>query len=225
MKLGRTHSHRKATLANMASTLILHERILTTRTKAKALKRFIEPLVTRAKNNTLANKRIVLSRLFNNRKVMSKLFDVIAPRYIERPGGYTRIINYRKRMNDNAEQSFIEFVEGKGYSTKITMQSRLVKGAGDGKASGDAKSTDSSVKKTTKKTGKGLLGGKKKKALKKDETADEAQDDTAADGKTKVKKKVKATKKKAVKTDRKPAAKKSEKKETAKKKTTKKKSE
>ena len=109
-KVGKSASHRKAMLSNMASSLIEHKRISTTHQKAIALKRFIEPMITKAKDGTLHNRRQVLKRL-NNQTAVKTLFDVIGPSYAQRPGGYTRIIKLGSRVNDAAKMSLIEFVD------------------------------------------------------------------------------------------------------------------
>ena len=108
--LGRTASHRKAMMANMASSLIEHKRINTTLAKAKALKKFIEPLITKAKSDTTHNRRVVFSAL-RNKYAVSELFRDIAEKVADRPGGYTRIIKVGSRMGDNASMAMIEFVD------------------------------------------------------------------------------------------------------------------
>ena len=108
--LGRTASHRKAMMANMASSLIEHKRINTTVAKAKALKKFIEPLITKAKSDTTHNRRVVFSAL-RNKYAVSELFRDIAEKVADRPGGYTRIIKVGSRMGDNASIAMIEFVD------------------------------------------------------------------------------------------------------------------
>ncbi len=108
--LGRTSSHRKAMMANMASSLIEHKRINTTVAKAKALKKFVEPLITKAKSDTTHNRRVVFSAL-RNKYAVSELFRDIADRVADRPGGYTRIIKVGSRMGDNASMAMIELVD------------------------------------------------------------------------------------------------------------------
>jgi large subunit ribosomal protein L17 len=108
-ELGRKTAHRKALLRNLANALIKRKRIKTTKAKAKELRRFVEPLVTRAKENTLHNRRIVYSRI-RNKEALVKLFEDIAPKHLERPGGYTRIYLLGQRKSDGAEMSLIEFV-------------------------------------------------------------------------------------------------------------------
>lgn len=108
--LGRKKAHKVALLRNLANALIKNEKIKTTKTKVKELKKFIEPLVTRAKNDTLHNRRIIFSRL-RNKQSLVKLFEEIAPRYENRPGGYTRRYLLGKRRSDSSEMALIEFVE------------------------------------------------------------------------------------------------------------------
>ena len=110
-KLGRTTSHRIAMTRNMASSLIEHERIITTLQKAKAVKPFVEKLVTLAKDPSQHNRRRAFSKL-RSKEGTQKLFDVLGPRFQERPGGYCRIIKLAKRrLGDNGERAIIEFVE------------------------------------------------------------------------------------------------------------------
>src|SRR5690606_36392096 len=99
--LGRTDSHRKAMLSNMASSLILHKRITTTLAKAQALRVYVEPLITKSKQSTTHSRRIVFSHL-HNKEVVSILFREVAAKVAERPGGYTRILKMENRPGDNA---------------------------------------------------------------------------------------------------------------------------
>ncbi len=108
--LGRTHSHRKAMLANMACSLIEHKRIRTTVAKAKALRVYVEPLVTKSKNDSMHSRRVVFSYL-KNKYAVQELFGEIRPKILERPGGYTRILKIGNRKGDNAEMALIEFVD------------------------------------------------------------------------------------------------------------------
>ena len=110
IKLGRKSAHRKAMLANMAVSLIEHKRITTTSTKAKALKIFIEPLITKSKNDNTHNRRICFSKL-RNKDGVKILFDEISKKVANRPGGYTRIIKLGNRMGDNASMAMIELVD------------------------------------------------------------------------------------------------------------------
>lgn len=110
--LGRTASHRNAMLANMAISLILseHKRITTTLAKAKALKSYVEPLITRAKNDTTTSRRVVF-RYLQNKEAIKELFGEVAEKVANRPGGYTRIIKLGTRQGDAAEIAFIELVD------------------------------------------------------------------------------------------------------------------
>lgn len=108
--LGRTTSHRKAMLGNMASSLILHKRITTTLAKAKALRVYVEPILTKGKDDTTHSRRTVFSYL-QDKDAVSILFRDIAPKIASRPGGYTRIIKMENRLGDNAEMAIIELVD------------------------------------------------------------------------------------------------------------------
>jgi large subunit ribosomal protein L17 len=108
--LGRTTSHRKAMLGNMASSLILHKRITTTLAKAKALRVYVEPILTKAKNDTTHSRRTVFSYL-QDKETVTILFREIAEKIANRPGGYTRIIKMENRLGDNAEMALIELVD------------------------------------------------------------------------------------------------------------------
>ena len=108
--LGRQSSHRKALMSNMASSLILHKRIETTVAKAKALRQFVEPLVTRAKEDTTHSRRVVFSYL-KQKEAVSELFRTIAPKIADRPGGYTRILKMGFRVGDNAPMAYMELVD------------------------------------------------------------------------------------------------------------------
>lgn len=108
--LGRTASHRKAMLSNMAASLIIHKRIKTTLAKAKALRVYFEPLVTKSKSDTTHQRRMVFSYL-QSKEAVSELFGIISEKVANRPGGYTRIIKLGKRLGDNAEMCMIELVD------------------------------------------------------------------------------------------------------------------
>jgi large subunit ribosomal protein L17 len=109
-KLNRTSSHRLAMLRNMSVSLLRHEAIKTTLPKAKELRKVVEPIITLAKNDTLANKRLAFARL-RDREIVQKLFAEIGPRYNARPGGYTRILKMGFRVGDNAPMAFVELVD------------------------------------------------------------------------------------------------------------------
>jgi len=108
--LGRTASHRKAMLSNMATSLIKHKRITTTLAKAKELRRFVEPLITKSKSDTTHSRRTVFSYL-QDKEAVTILFREISEKVANRPGGYTRIIKMENRLGDNAEMAFIELVD------------------------------------------------------------------------------------------------------------------
>lgn len=108
--LSRTDSHRKAMLANMASSLILHKRITTTLAKAKALRVYVEPIITKSKDDTTHSRRTVFSYL-QNKEVVSILFRDVAAKVANRPGGYTRILKMTNRLGDNASMALIELVD------------------------------------------------------------------------------------------------------------------
>ena len=108
--LGRTHSHRKALLSNLAISLFLHKRINTTVAKAKALRVYVEPLLTKSKEDSTNSRRVVFSYL-QSKEAVTTLFRDIAPKVADRPGGYTRIIKTGNRLGDNAEMCLIELVD------------------------------------------------------------------------------------------------------------------
>ena len=128
--LGRKKAHRISMLANMACSLIEHKRINTTVAKAKALKQFVEPMITKSKVDTTHNRRIVYSRL-RQKEAVAELFRDVAPKIGDRPGGYTRIIKLGNRLGDNADMAMIELVDynelynaGKATKKKSTRRSR-----------------------------------------------------------------------------------------------------
>lgn len=121
--LSRTSAHRKALLSNMAASLILHKRISTTVPKAKALKMYVEPLITKGKNDNLHSRRVVFSYL-GQKEAVTELFREIAPKIVNRPGGYTRILRTGNRIGDNAETCIIELVD---YNTTYTEVKQEVK--------------------------------------------------------------------------------------------------
>lgn len=108
--LGKKSSHRKSMLANLASSLILHKRITTTTAKAKALKTYVEPLITKSKEDTTHSRRVAFSYL-KDKSAVAELFREISPKIIERPGGYTRILRTGNRLGDNADMCILELVD------------------------------------------------------------------------------------------------------------------
>lgn len=118
--LGRTYGHRSAMLKNLANALILHKRIETTLAKAKELRVYVEPVITRSKDNTTASRRSAFSYL-QNKEAAKELFDVVGPKVGSRPGGYTRIVKLGARLGDNAEMAIVELVDfNETYSAKGT---------------------------------------------------------------------------------------------------------
>ncbi len=159
--LGRKAGHRKAMLSNMASSLILHKRIETTVAKAKAVKQFVEPLVTKSKEDTTHSRRIVFSYL-KQKEAVTELFRTIAPKIAGRPGGYTRILKTGFRLGDGADMCIIEFVDfNEAYTLGVTpaaaaaeakpktRRSRSKKAATDGVE--NATVVEGEAKKTAKK--------------------------------------------------------------------------
>ena len=147
--LGRTDSHRKAMMANMASSLIIHKRITTTLAKAKALRVYVEPLLTKSKNDTTHSRRTVFSYL-QDKDSVNVLFREVAEKIANRPGGYTRIIKLENRLGDNAEMALIELVD---YNTVYTKDGAAVAkkstrrrgGAGKGGAKAAAPKAEAAV--------------------------------------------------------------------------------
>src|SRR5665213_1206550 len=141
--LGRTNSHRKAMLGNMAASLILHKRITTTLAKAKALRVYVEPILTKAKSDTTHSRRIVFSYL-QDKDAVTILFREIAEKIASRPGGYTRIIKMENRLGDNAEMALIELVDYNtvyGTDTVKTEKKSTRRRGGSGKAKAAAPAT------------------------------------------------------------------------------------
>jgi len=150
--LSRTASHRKALLSNLACQLFQHKKIVTTLAKAKALRPYVEPLITKAKDNTTHQRRLVFGHL-QDKDAVKELFDVISARIASRPGGYTRVIKLGKRVGDNAELALIELVDyneiygkGKGEMEGTVKKTRR---AGTRKKATDAKPAAEAVEKKT----------------------------------------------------------------------------
>ena len=177
--LGRTYSHRQALLSNMASSLILHKRINTTVAKAKALRKYVEPIITRSKDDSTHSRRMVFSYL-QNKPAVIELFREVGPKVGDRPGGYTRIIKLGNRPGDNAEMCMMELVD-------FNM---LMGGAGaskEGTAKKAAKTTRRGGSKKKATEGEEATSEPKAKAPKK--TAAKAEKGEAAPKKAAVKKK------------------------------------
>ena len=156
--LGRTSSHRKAMLANMASSLILHKRITTTTAKAKALRTYVEPLITKSKEDSTHSRRMVFSYL-KDKEAVAELFREVSPKIAERPGGYTRILKTGNRIGDNADMCVLELVDynenmlgGEAAKAKTTRRKRTAKKKTEGGEEHvhTAKTTAGKVKKAEK---------------------------------------------------------------------------
>jgi large subunit ribosomal protein L17 len=135
--LGRTTSHRKAMLSNMASSLIQHKRIATTLAKAKALQVYVEPLLTKSKEDTTHSRRTVFSHL-QNKEMVTELFQNVSVKIANRPGGYTRILRTGFRLGDNAEMCIIELVD---YNENM-LKEKATKKAARTRRAGTAKKAD-----------------------------------------------------------------------------------
>ena len=172
--LGRQAGHRKAMLSNMASSLILHKRIETTLAKAKAVRMFVEPLVTKSKEDTTHSRRVVFSYL-KQKEAVTELFRTIAPKIAERPGGYTRILKTGFRLGDAAEMCIIEFVDfNEAYTLGITPAAAEAKPKTRRSRKPAAKKTTDAVEEAT------VVEGEPKKAPAKKAAAPKAPKSTAA---------------------------------------------
>ena len=150
--LGRQAGHRKAMLSNMASSLILHKRIETTVAKAKAVRQFVEPLVTRSKEDTTHSRRVVFSYL-KQKEAVTELFRTIAPKISERPGGYTRILKTGFRLGDGADMCIIEFVDfNEAYTTGVAPTAAAPAAEAKPKTRRSRKKTEEGEEKKTTKT-------------------------------------------------------------------------
>lgn len=179
--LGRTASHRKALLGNLAIQLITHKKITTTLAKARALRVFVEPLITKAKDNTTHQRRMVFSYL-QDKSAINELFGPVATKVAGRPGGYTRIIKLGTRVGDNAETALIELVD---------FNEIYGKGKGEAAASG---------RKTRRAGARKKTGGKAETAAAKTDAGEAAETETVVEEKeegTKTKKETKKEKKTA----------------------------
>ena len=158
--LSRIPSHRKAMLSNMASSLILEKQISTTLAKAKALRKFVEPLITKSKNDTTHSRRIVFSYLQNKHSVR-ELFDEVSQRISDRPGGYTRIIKLGNRLGDNANLCLIELIDFNQF-TKESDADTAGKKKTRRRRKSKNKAPDSSKNAESKPNNKGVTKSKKK---------------------------------------------------------------
>ena len=181
--LSRKTAHRKSMLANMACSLIEHKRINTTVAKAKALRTFVEPLVTKSKTDTTHNRRIVFSKL-RDKYAVTELFREVAPKVATRPGGYTRIIKLGNRLGDAAEMAMIELVDfNEIYSPKGAKKKKSTRRAGK-KTSTDQDETQDKVEqspkveapKTETKVSDGETKEKKEETKAQNQSSDEKED-------------------------------------------------
>ena len=147
--LGRKTAHRKSMLANMACSLIEHKRINTTLTKAKALKQFIEPLITKSKSDTTHNRRLAFSSL-RDKSAVSALFREISAKVGDRPGGYTRVIKLGNRMGDNASMALIELVDfNELYNSEVKPKKKTRRRGSGKKINSDIETTNEKLKNET----------------------------------------------------------------------------
>ena len=167
--LSRTASHRKALLGNLASQLFQHKRIVTTLAKAKALRPYVEPLITKAKENTTHQRRLVFSHL-QDKDAVKELFDVISAKTASRPGGYTRVVKLGKRVGDNAELAMIELVDyneiyGRGIGETSAAPAKRTRRAGGRKKS----TSDEAEKQAPEETATTAKPAKEKASSKKED--------------------------------------------------------
>lgn len=153
--LGRTTAHRKALLSNLAISLIQHKRITTTQAKAKALRVYVEPMITKSKSDTTNNRRLVFAKL-QDKEIINELFNVVGLKVADRPGGYTRIIKLAPRVGDAAEMAMIELVD---FNTVYTK---------------DAKSADAKKTRRSRRGGKATTAATNEETKVEEPTADEA---------------------------------------------------
>lgn len=125
-KLGRTASHRRALMANLTISLIMHKRITTTLAKAKALRVYAEPIITKSKNDTMHSRRTVFAYL-RDKEALKELFGVVAEKVASRPGGYTRVLKLGTRAGDNAEMAMIELVDFNEYTDGFGKKDKSAK--------------------------------------------------------------------------------------------------
>ena len=149
--LSRKKGHRRAMLANMASSLIIHKRINTTLAKAKALRQYVEPLITKSKNDSTHSRRMVFSYL-QDKNAVTELFREVSVKVADRPGGYTRILKTGIRLGDNAEMCFIELVDYNELMLSQADDKSAKKSTRRGRRRGGSKTTDAKAKVTAEET-------------------------------------------------------------------------
>ncbi|MBB6482230.1 50S ribosomal protein L17 [Spirochaeta isovalerica] len=166
-RLGRKSSHRKALHRNMVTSLFKYERVKTTKAKALEIRRTAEKMVTRAKVDSVHNRRMV-ARMISDKAVLNKLFVEIAPRFVERPGGYTRVLKLGKRAGDAAEMVILEFVEGAEKAPEVEEPKKTAKKAASKKTEEKkAPANKTAAKKTAAKKAPAKKAAAKKAAAKK----------------------------------------------------------
>ncbi|MFP4469542.1 MAG: 50S ribosomal protein L17 [Bacteroidales bacterium] len=187
--LSRTSAHRRAMLSNMATSLILHKRITTTVAKAKALRTYVEPLITRSKEDTTHSRRMVFSYL-QSKEAVNELFREISVKIADRPGGYTRIIKMGNRVGDNADMALIELVDynehlldtaGPAGEEKSTGRRRKRRGSGKGKS--ETQATDQPEQKAKKPVAAPVEEEEEKSADQEEPKAKAAQEQTETEQK------------------------------------------
>ncbi len=147
--LSRKTAHRKSMLANMTCSLIEHKRINTTVAKAKSLRQFAEPIITKSKEDTTHNRRLVFSKL-RNKETVSELFREVAPKIADRPGGYIRIIKLGNRLGDNAQMAMVELVDfNELYNPNGAKKKKSTRRAGKKQSTTDQVATESTSETTT----------------------------------------------------------------------------
>ena len=190
--LGRTASHRASMLSNMSVSLIMHKRITTTLAKAKALKKYVEPLITRSKNDTTTNRRVVF-RYLQDKYAVKELFGEVANKVADRPGGYTRVIKLGTRLGDAAEMAFIELVDFDENMAKTpkaekkTRRSRRSRSKQNDVEQAASTDTEKAVEEVAEKTSTEAKTPKKTQAKPKKEAKEAAAAETT-DGKDKAEK-------------------------------------
>jgi large subunit ribosomal protein L17 len=188
-QLSRTSAHRKLMLSNMANSLILHKRIRTTVAKAKALRTYVEPLITKSKTDNTSTRRMVFSYL-QNKNAVNELFRDVATKVADRPGGYTRIIKLGTRLGDNAEMAMIELVdynenlvkEEKPKRTRRTRRGRSSSGSGQTQSQ-DQGQTEAPAESEEPKTGENEVKDEKPQAGAKEEKKEEPKSEEKSEAK------------------------------------------
>jgi large subunit ribosomal protein L17 len=189
--LGRTSSHRKAMMANLAASLILHKRISTTVAKAKSLRSFVEPLITKTKEDSTHSRRLVFSYL-QNKEAVSELFREVASKVATRPGGYTRILKTGNRFGDNAEMCIIELVD---YNENMlsTAEKSKAKGTRRGRRASSKKTAEVAPESQVNETASEKKATAKKESKSKEQKDEEVQvKESASEKKVTAKKDIKS---------------------------------